>query len=387
MTATLDELQSDLFGRDPITVANAAEVLAEQMSALDPDFDVEVFDNYWRGEGPCGDWISLTGTLPRNDVASGEIKIPENSSWVDTFQNCRNQLVGITIATEGIRQAYYLDTHEYELAEGKWTGTAKLLGVYDILNFIYVWPDWYLPLQAQLFAYAVFIGPIVSVLAALVAEQALRLQTGLFEPVDNALSGNLDFRAWFGSMIEGNENIREMLKTPVYVSPINPLTDTSLWVAFTVRMESCKTIIDKMARAYGVTVSVDLWLPGDPQPDEWASLDQPTYVVTVKDRSNLTGPALGPLTGIVGDMVQIEGSIFGDVFSPFLNPNNTTPSLDGIFIAPTVGVNFIEPWAVLIDDPHGPMITCKIVDHSPQGDTMIIGGKSPQWLVCAPSGN
>ena len=381
MTATLDDLQADLFGTSPWKIAEAAETLAERVSAVDPDFKVTVYDNFWRYNGDADEWIALNGTLPRNDVPSAEIKNPQSEDdLIDKFQACRKSLVGVTIETEGIRQAYYLDSHEYELANGMWTSTAKCLGIYDILNYIYVWPDWYLPIQAQLFAYAIFIGPLCTVLAVMIAENALRLQLGIWEFVNNALSLNADFQAWIGSMLESNGNIGEALKTPVYVVPINPILDTSPWVAFTVRMESCKTIIDKMARAYGVTVTVDLWLPGDPQPDQYANLDQATYVVRIIDRQNLTGPTQTAIDGIIGDMVQIEGSVFGDTFSWALNPNNTTPSLDGIYIAPTIGENFVEPWAVLIDDPHGPMISAKIIDHAPQGDTMIIGGKSPQWL-------
>ena len=63
-----------------------------------------------------------------------------------------------------------------------------------------------------------------------------------------------------------------MLKTPIYVVRTNPFLDTSPLVARTVRMESCGTVITDITRAYGVDVRVDLWLPGDDQPDQWANL-------------------------------------------------------------------------------------------------------------------
>ena len=58
-----------------------------------------------------------------------------------------------------------------------------------------------------------------------------------------------------------------MLKTPVYVKRTNLFLDTSPMVARTVRMETCGQVIRDITKAYGVDTRMDLWRPGDPQPD------------------------------------------------------------------------------------------------------------------------
>jgi hypothetical protein len=227
----------------------------------------------------------------------------------------------------------------------------------------------------------VFIGPIVTVIENMISECFLRIQTGLWEFVNNALSGNPDIHAWFGALLQSNGHIFQMLKTPGYVVRTNPLLDTSPLVAKTVRMESCGTVIKDITRSTGVDVRVDLWLPGDEQPDQWANLDQPTYVVTVKDRSQITGPTKTVLDSVIRTVVDTEGAL-GNALSPLLNPQNEYVP-DGMFVAPLLGVNFVEPWVILIaPEPgkRGNIAKCKITDHTPKGWQHIIGGRSPQWL-------
>jgi hypothetical protein len=178
-----------------------------------------------------------------------------------------------------------------------------------------------------------------------------------------------------------------MLKTPTYVVRTNPLLDASPFVCKTVRMESCGTVIPDIARSYGVDASMDLWLPGDPQPDQWANLTQPTYVFSTKDRSQITGPTKTVLDGVLRTVVDLEGSLLGNTLDPLLNPtgiNDQSGLPVGVFIAPTIGIDFVEPWAVLIapdpGDKQGSVYACKISDHTPQGYQHIIGGRSPQWL-------
>jgi hypothetical protein len=241
-----------------------------------------------------------------------------------------------------------------------------------------------LPIQAQLFAYAVFIGPIRTVIENMIGECLLRIQSGLWEFVNNAGSLNPDLQAWFGTALQSNGNIIEALKTPGYVVLHNPLLDTSQLVAKTVRMESCATVIKEITRATGMDVRVDLWLPGDAQPDRWANLDQPTYVITVTDRSSIEGPSKTILDSVLRTVVDIQGSLLGSALDPILNPGNQyVPVNLGMFTAPTLGINFVPPWVLLIcPDPgrKGNVVSCKITDHTPKGWQHIIGGRSPKWL-------
>jgi hypothetical protein len=135
---------------------------------------------------------------------------------------------------------------------------------------------------------------------------------------------------------------------------------------------------------------VYLWLPGDPQPDKWANLEHPTYVMTVKDRSQVEGPTKTVLDSALRMTIDVQGSLLGKTLEPLLNPDGKY-SPEGIYIAPALGLNFVVPYAVLItpDDiivdgeivrDRSPLVTCEIVHNTPLGWNHVIGGKSPKWL-------
>ena len=386
MAADLELLKQQLLHGDPLTSATAAEKLAEQNSAVDHTWHVSVYDKMWVKVGELGDdMISLQGADPRNKMSSAQLKIKGDSWLVDTFMQCMTTHVGVVVETAGIRFSFYVDTFDYEYDNGAWVGTANLNGVWDILNYLVIWPNWWLPIQFQLFSHAVFIGPLCTAAEAMISENALRIQSGLWEFVNNAASLNPDIRAWFGTLLQSNGNIFQMLKTPIYVVRTNQFLDTSPLIARTVRMETCASVIEDITRSYGVHVRVDLWLPGDDQPDYWTktfpalALTQPTYVVTVKDRSQIEGPTGTVIDSAVRQVVDVAGSFF-DGLLPFVEG---VPGRDGVFISPILGVNHVDPWSVLIaPEPgkKGNILTCRLSFHTPKGWQHIIGGRSPKWL-------
>lgn len=390
MSTDLDLLQAraDMHtATTPWKLAEAAEQLADAFSSVDSEFTFSVFDKFWRKTGELGDdLITGSGTDPRNNVPSATLKMKGSSAFVETMMGCRDTLVGITVETAGLRFAHYVDTHDYEYDNGALTSTANCPGIWDILSYMTIWPSWFLPVQFQPISHAVFIGPIVTVIENMISECALRIQSGINEFLNNALSLNPDFRSWIGTLLLNNGNIGHALKTPMYVVRTNPLLDGSPLVARTVRMESCATVITDLTRAYGVDVRVDLWLPGDAQPDPWANLDQPTYVVTVKDRSQIEGPTKTILDSVIRTVVDLQGSLLGNALQPLLNPQGQYAP-EGVYIAPALGVNFVKPYAILeVPEPGevSSILKCKISDHTPKGWRHVIGGKSPKWLVCAP---
>jgi hypothetical protein len=388
-TATTEEivkLNDELLHGDLLTRAMAADNIANLTEPVNRDWLITVCDKWWGPVGSLGDdTLELTGADPRNAVPSASLKIKGSSEYVDMFTRCTDEMIGVIIETGGIRMPFYVDTFDLEWTDKGWTGTANLLGIWDILNFLQVWPNFLLPIQAQIPSHAVFIWGLVTVIETMISECTLRIQSGLWEFVNNALSLNPDFRAWFGTLLQSNGNIFQMLKTPVYVVRTNPLLDTSPLVAKTVRMESCGTVIQDLTKAYGVDVSVDLWLPGDEQPDFWTktipglALDMPTYVVTVKDRSQIEGPTKTVLDSVIRTVVDAGGSFFGEI--PGIV--NQVPGMNGVFESPLLGVNFVPPWTVLIapdQGQKGSIENCKISHHTQKGWQHIIGGRSPKWL-------
>lgn len=370
---------------NPDTIAAVARDLARSRSKVDTDYVFTVYDNLWRSEGAfTGDLLEGSGTDPRNDCPTAKLALKGKSDWVDVFSNCRNTMVGVTVETADLRFPFYVKSHNEHFEKGALTHNIELRGIWDILNYYVIWPTWFLPIQAQPISHAVFFWALQTCLESMVAECALRLQSGIWEFVNNALSLNPDVRAWFGTLLQNNGNIFHTLKTPTYVQRTNPFLDTSPLYAKTVRMETCATIIKDATKAYGVSTSMDLWLPGDPQPDRWANLTQPTYVFSTKDRSQITGPTKTVLDSVIRTVVDLEGSLVGRALDPILNPRGNNPALpDGAFTATALGVNFQAPDAIVIAPEPGEdsaVLAYDINHHTPDGWQHIIGGRSPKWL-------
>lgn len=383
----LEQLNYELLHGDPISRADAAEKLASSKTVIDTTWTVTVYDKLWRPVATVGDdMMELSGTDPRNNLPTALLKLKGDSTLIGIMETCQHTMVGVTVETAGLRFAYYVDTFDYEFADGAWVGIAHLNGIWDILNYLQIWPNFLFPIQVQIPSHAIFIWALQTVVECMISECALRIQSGLWEFVNNALSLNPDIRAWFGTLLQSNGNILDMLKCPVYVVHTNPFLDTSPLVARTVRMESCATVIRDVTRAYGVDVRVDLWLPGDEQPDQWTktiswlALDQPTYVVTCKDRSQITGPTGTILDSVLRTVVDLGGTFLSDIIPGLFQQ---IPSMEGVYISPMLGVNWVPPWAVLVapETGHkGSVVSCKLSYHTPKGWQHIIGGRSPKWL-------
>lgn len=392
--SSVAELQQQLKSGDTYQQAHAAHQLADIAAADTSEIVVTRFDKFWQASGEIGSYLQLQAAIFRNLTPSGQIVLNGGDGYslegesapdphIPALENCRKELVGITIETGPVRWAGFVDYTDYNFQQGKRTLDAKLVGLFDLLSYIYVWPDPFWPIQAQPFSHAVYIGPIVSVIESMCSDQFRRIQSGLWGFLNNpAAILNPAAREWFRKLLHDNTNIFEALKTPIYLVRHKLAEDTSMLVARTVRMESLGQVIGDMTKAYGVDVRMDLWLPGDPQPDDSADLTQPTYVLTVTDRLTTEGKFGDIRDAIAKTVVDLQGSFFGEIIPLVQN----APGMDGVFISEVAGVNFNPPLAVLVDGPDTALMEFKIHNHHPRAHTQIIGGRSPKW-VGAPWGN
>jgi hypothetical protein len=358
------------------------------------DVKVTVCDAFWNEIGVAGNYIEVSGTIPRNAAPQATLKLPENH-WLDPYlSQCENTMVGVIIETDGISEAFYVKRHREKLDEdGKVTLTSELVGIWDILNYLPIWPSWYLPIATQPFSHAIYFSPLCSVIEAMAAQQSFRIQSGMWEFFNNALSLNPDVRAWLGTMLQAIKNDPQtgsVLKTPLYVVRTGVLTDSSPLFCRTVRMETVGQVIADITKAYGVDVRVYLWRPGMEQPDKYANLTHHTYVMTVKDRSQIEGPTKTALDSALRFLVDTQGSLLGKTLDPLLNPNGESAP-EGVYIAPALGLVFVPPYAQLetpdtivadgeVIRSKSALMTYEIVRSTPLGWQHIIGGKSPKWL-------
>jgi hypothetical protein len=366
-----------LNSEDNFKIVDAAEVASRLEREDLSEVVVYVSDKYWNRIGEAGDRIQLTATKGRNQVPTVEIVFPGDTPLKKYLRKCRTEVVGIEVEIGGLKWAAIVDSASYKLEDGVKTLTIKCFGIYEILSYMLIWPNWLLPIQTQIPSKAWFVGPVCTVIESMIAEQALRIQSGMWELVNNAASLNLDWRSWFGRWLTSNGDILSMLTTPVYVVHHNPLLDGSPWVSGVFRMDTCAAAIDKLITAYGVSIEVELWRKGDPQPDAWSNLKVPTYVVRVTDRSAITGPTSTLLDGLLFQVVNVLGSALGEAVAPLIKQPQ---GRSGVFISPILGMKAEQPWPILIDHPNGPMESFEIVDHHPQAWQLVIGGRSQKWL-------
>jgi hypothetical protein len=385
--AQLAAWQAAVSSGDIGRINTTARLLTEAKSRVDTNFRFTTFDYLWRRTGEIrGDLISATGTDPRNNTPSGKLTLTGDSPLVETFAQCETTMVGVLVETAGLRFPFYVKTHHEIYEKGAWTHEIELKGIWDILNYLVIWPSWYLPIQAQPFSHAVYFWALCTVLEEMVAECAIRIQAGVWEFINNAASLNPDIRTWFGAVLQAVQRnglsidtFQKMLTTPLYVVRTNPFLDTSPGTARTVRMETCGDVIRDLTRAYGVDTSMELWLPGDPQPDKWVHLEQPTYVFKTKDRSQIEGPTHTVLDAALRTTIDFGGAL-GGIFRPLIKE---IPGFSGNYESPALGEHFIPPWAILIAPDPGEkssIVSAKISHHTPDGWQHIIGGRSPKWL-------
>lgn len=391
----IERWKKDLESGDMFREAEAAEQLSQSFTTDDTGITLTACDKFWNEVDRIGDFIEFSWTTPRNMAPQATLTIKSDHHLVPLFRTCERSMVGVIFETEGISEAYYVKRHREKLDDkGVWTHVLELVGIYDILNYLVIWPSWFLPIQSQPFSHAVYAAPLCTAIEAAAAEQALRIQSGMWEFVNNALSLNPDVRAWFGTMLQGMQRggkISTILKTPLYVVRTGILRDGSPPYVKTVRMVTVGQLITEITPAYGVDVRVYLWRPGMPQPDRWANLEVPTYVMTVKDRSQIEGPTKTILDSALRGTVDALGSILGDTLKPLLNPDGEYAP-EGLYIAPRLGLDFVMPYAVLVTPDNvitedgqavrdrSPLMSCEIAHNTPLGWQHIIGGKSPKWL-------
>ena len=376
----LELIETGYYNGTPAVAIEAASIAADAVNRPSDDIRITVFDNVYRAIGELNDYISLTFQLARNAVGSAEIVIKGSDPLVATVLNCAKTVVPITIETGTVRYSGRVHTAEDKFTNSINTVVVTCISDYAWLSRILCWPAFLAPLALQFPSTAVFIGPAITCIKTLVAEQCFRLQSGIWEMVNSLTSLQFNWETWFGTLLMSNGNLQQELMTPIVVVPTNFWFDTSPWVSFSGRMDQLDTLIAQVCKDSGITVTMQLWLPGDPQPTGLRrALTQATIVMDAKSNLNVTGPTGTFLDGIIQDVVDLENSALGQVLAPFLNPQHEYAP-QGINIAPKLGVNFVQPWVVMIDDPSGGALQYSIKARHALCHTVVAGGKSPQWI-------
>lgn len=366
----------------------AAFELADQRAAPQDtptgaqQFIVTVHNKHVQVLGEIGDYISVTVTPKKNAISPATIVLKGDDPWVPVVTTCVYAVVPITIETEnGWRWSGRVDTYSDDSVDGVAVVTVQCVSDWNWFHKLMVFPAWWMPIEVQIPKEAVFIGPAITNVKELIAEQCIR-QSGLLGAALEFLGNLLNPAAWFGSVLDITDPV------PIVVVPTNPLTDTSKWTAITCRMPTVAAAVEQTLKDCGLLLTADLWKPGDPQPcPEWFTLTEAVIVVDVRDKSNIVGLTGTALDGLIGAAVDLIDTILGEILTVIGgadvadNPSTdaTNPYGQGI-LAHLLGIDSRPPWVIYEDGPRSGIKESHVIGHHPLAYRMIGGGKSPQWV-------
>ena len=388
-------LRRKLLNADNRTAIGAADMMAAAELAAPTDILVTLYDKVYKTRGEVNDYINVECAFPRHLVETGNLVMKGDDPLAPAALLCHEEVVPITIEI-----GHLLWSGRIKIAKDRFgwkneadTVVCELEGDRAWLMKIMAWPNFLLPIQVQFPPRGVAIGTAISVIKWVVSTQTFRLQSGLWDLINNLGSLNLDWKSWFGTALMQDplgddgvfdlSDVMRMLRTPIFVvgNIFDGLFDTSPFISINWRMDKLYDLIDQVVKDNGLVVEVRLWRKGDPQPQDnmLFPLTSATIVVDVKDRMGIVGPTHTFLDGILRTLIDLQDSVFGEALNPFLNPNGEIAP-EGFNIAPLFGLHWVQPWALFNADH--PQSGCwgEMAHHHPLAWRTIIGGHSPKWM-------
>lgn len=380
-------LASIIQGTDIVAAFSAAMEAAALAQTPPTDSVVQLYSNFWISKGFANAYIETQVSFPRLKLPAATMKLKGDDPLAEVALACSTgTLVPFTYQLGALRWAGWIEVAEDNLLEdGTQTIDCQIAGLLTMLDRILVYPEPELPLAIQP-SDAIYIGPGITCFKAMVAENSFRLQSNMYETINAVVSLDLDWRTWFDSWNLPN---LEWSYVPMFVPPWDPNHDTSNWIFFHGRMDTCWKLMQQQLKDNGWYASVDVWLPGDPQISYevlgetfTTDFEVASYVFNVRDYSGVSGPSASWSDGLGEEFIDLEGSILGEnVIGPV---QAYVPPGSDIVIAPAYGVNYTPPWVIFnadVDD--NGLISAKVAHHMAQSWSVTLGGQSPAWLSAA----
>lgn len=364
-----------LSGAQAFALADQREQEIAGSSAL----DVRIHDNKGYVLGQLGDYVSATVGEKTRANGTGTIVLKGTDPYGPVAMTCKKTVVPITVRTDHWKWTGRIDTCDKARVRGVKTYTAQLVSDVNWLNKWMVWPTWFTPIQFQPIKEAVYIGPIITCIKSMLAEQQIRTHFGLWEIVNNITNP----AAWFASAMANAADGQ----APYVVIPSDPLHDTSKWTAITGRMDSVMKLIEQPMKDSGVVPKVWMWEPGEPQPaPDHFILVEPTICFDFIDKRNVTGLTGTALDGLIGEGVELADAALGGILGALLgidaqalNETDATNPYGGI-LSHFFGLDSKPPWPIYEDGPYSGIEESHVVAHHPLAYTVIGGGQSPTWV-------
>lgn len=382
-------------------VAAAAARAAARFTQQPPEAPLRrMFDGFYKAVGEINDHIELQLSDPRQALPAGKLILKSTDPLAAQAIRCMTEPVPIIYDAVAewdtwpppYRWSGRIDVAHGQFKDGLRRVECELIGDKHWLDRILAWPAPELPIWIQEPGMWFGLGMGLTVIFCLIAEQSFRIQSGLWRIIDEIGSLEFAFQAWIDELRSVSRmslaDIMQVLHTPICVVPVDPWTDTSAWIEINGRMDTVWKLIQQQLLDNGFDMTVQMWLPGDPQPQGLAfPLQNASVVINLYNRSGFTGP-WGPFEGLLVDAAQIVGALTQNALEPILGGASQPYVLTdlGEYLAPNIGVDFENPWVIFnCDVDESGIIEYSIDFHHPLAFQVVVGGQSPK--VCAPSGN
>lgn len=307
-----------------------------------------------------------------NDSAEGRIEFistPFLEDWL--FNNPgESEDLHITVQTGSLRWSGKCTTIDWDDRDNGFRYlTASFISEYEHVKKTRIYKNPFLPAEVQWPKIFGIAGPSRTCILTTLFLNIMRrfalpwtISDNLFDPA-----------AWV-------ENINPA-HWPMIVKPIGPFTDTSMWCVMASAFGSAHDMFAATLRDAGLRMTVERWLPGDPQPaEDWYTLEKPTLVIGVDDVSGYRGLTGTVLDGLAYLVLQVADDLINEVVT----------EIDGVsrpaeYMQPGYkGTLKNFPWVTFrsLDRTFGissvQQRTTTI--HKATASSIVTGGKSPQWV-------
>ncbi|MEY8565212.1 hypothetical protein AALF15_01395 [Corynebacteriaceae bacterium 7-707] len=329
------------------------------------------FVRFWRGGGklelwaPCGNHMDLRHSDQDLAIGTLSVTLPGNEVWDEYFEGLpKFEARLISLDYPGGYRVAYIIRNAVKRPEGDhhvWDVAAAHVKKY--LDACHLWADPLLPPEVQISGKYRAIGPAVTVLKTAWALNLARLQAEMWSiPVTNPFD-------------PGTWNLLAKALDPIIVNPRRTgLKDTSSWVWAEWCMETAWEAGVEVCKAKDLSITVDLWLPGDAQPfPEWLTLTEPKLIVDIVPSAREVTFTGTIIDGVIRDAIKMVDDVWDWVTYPLLDPAGGIyewiESRQGQMPIP---VYRSGEWSVMESEE-------KTITY-PSASRSTVGGKSPDWL-------
>ncbi|EME14813.1 Gp37-like protein [Rhodococcus triatomae] len=323
---------------------------------------IVVCDKEWNYVSDVESWIEYDVAVEVNDTEEGWFSIPGDhplADWLVHGTGLEEDLHFYIETAAGMRLGYKVDevTREYDAVEGYETVSVRGLHDFEHTKHILFQPNTIAPLELQVPKSDLQAGRSKGVVRSYFFRNLARMQ----QP------------GWlFGFNLWGASNWQSNMipdQWQVIMAPqIGP--DTSEWTILSARMDYGWDFVRRTLDDAGLQITAKRWLPGDPQPfPTHTTLSKPTLVLDVVERSFLSG-STGTILDPILDLIRVIAPDGTSETITIADPNSGPQPPEGIH----------APVVIWRASQHQGLAGSRMVVHKANRHTVVIGGKSPQWV-------